>query len=957
MTKYCFIVIAVLFCAFSYAQSPTIFHRGYPLVPPAEMKPDTSLVNISGLQLKDGNYVSLDGIVPEGDSTIHFLLITKFMKKGDIAWSQKIALGANLGSVGSASMYQSSNDSIYFSASLFNGSDRQLIGALEPKDGKGLWMKVYTNDSDESLASASSNLLVEGTKDSLAHQLLNFNDGENNLLILNKMLRNGTLFESKNINFKDTKNDAYEYLAADYVPQIDGFIATGAIASKNGDLPLAVMTKFDLKDKVKFSRAYSSPDAQFLPIASGLKITKSGTDFVIIGQYLDLNFADIFSSYFGSFVMKVDSIGKVIWSKIIDQNFAQFNSVNGLTLDDKGNIIISGKLLYNQATFHPFMVSLKADGSQNWFNIYEKSVVDFTNLGKLVSTMDKGLAYFHNDIENQPKNITKLAFIKTDDKGKVGCETPLEDELFVDHTFVSDTILSEETIINANTQEFKPVVAPFSKFDVPILSLNIRPFCPNEEIDFTIFARVKDAVKWEWSDNSKADSLRIFKTGQFSVTVTIEGKYCFMLCDTATAERTDLPEIQALKGPNVCIGAPFKITSSSMAASSVSAKWMKDGKVVAKDVGEITVSELGKYTVTIIDQCGDSAKSDIVIDESIYFPAPSGAITRGVPVCKDKEFTLTANGSGGGGGPYTFLWSENNATTSIITVNKLGTYKVTVTDNCNLTAVQSINVDESVWLPAPSAAISLGTTKVCKNQPFTIFGAAAGGGGEPYKYLWNTGATTESIVSSQLGVYGLTVTDKCDLKDSESITIGSEVYYQNPSLSIETSPDNTFCQTGKLGLIAVPSIEAGGEATYKWSNEATSASILVDGNGSYSVTITDRCNNTATSTKEINDATAGSNCVKFPKVFLPDAKNVIEVTYFGGINLCGVDSSSVNGYTLNIFNRWGKPIFSSTDIKTAWDGTNGNREFYPPDAYVWYARYNVGKFCKNELKGDVTMLR
>lgn len=958
MTKYCFIVIAVLYCALTYAQSPTIFHRGYPLYPAAGAAPDTSVLNISGLQLKDGNYVSLDGMIPQGDSTVHFFLITKYLKKGDIAWTKKIAAGSNLGTSGFGSIYQGTNDSIYFSVTLFDGNNKQLIGALEPKNGNGLWMKAYDNSpNNEIVANIAANLIVEGTGDSLVHQLLNFTDDDGNQLIFNKLKRNGDMIVSKSYKFEDSTKDAYDYSVVDYAAVNDGFISTGNASAQSGGLPIAVFTKFDKDDNPILNKVYASSEAEFFPFYSGIKIANIGKDYVIAGQYYDLNFQDFLSSYLGSFVLKVDSIGNVVWSKIIDKTFAPFNSINGLTVDKDENIIISGKVLYNFSDFHPFMVSVDKDGKQNWLNIYEKSTGDISTLGELFTTMDKGYGYFHYDIDNPTDNILKGAFIKTDDKGKVGCETKLEDILLVDNAFVSDTLFSTIDTIEAKNIEFVPTSGTVS-FDIPILSLNIRPFCPNEKIDWTFDANVRDAVKWEWSDNSKADTLRVFSTGEYSVTVTIDGKYCFMLCDTATVERTDLPQVQALQGPNVCIGAPFTITSSFNAASSVSSKWTKeDGTVVGTNVGSITTSTLGKYTVTIIDQCGDSAKSTITIDESIYFPAPSGFIIRGIPVCKNTEFTLRADGVGGGGGPYTFLWSENGATTSEIKVNKLGTYKVTVTDKCGLTAIQTINVDESVWLPAPTAAISAGATKVCKNTPFILSGAAVGGGGEPYQYLWSTGGTTEVITVDKLGSYALTVTDKCGLTNTKSVNVGSEVYYADPTVSIETSPDNTFCQTGKIGLIATPTSEAGGTITYAWSNGGNAAETLVDGNGSYNVTITDRCSNTATASKDVTDATAGSNCVKFPKIFMPDAQLIEENKLFGGINLCGVDSASVNGYVLNVFNRWGQPVFTSTDITKGWNGRNDNDDSYAPDVYVWYSRYNVGKFCKTETKGDVTLFR
>jgi hypothetical protein len=1026
MSKYCLIVFAVLFSIASYAQDATKFHRGYPIFPSNFLDPDTSIINLSGLQMKDETYISFDGMIPIGDSTVHYYLITNYGKKGDVNWTKKIQLGANLGQPGFCSIYQSSNDSLYFSVSTFDGNNKKLIGALA-KNGNGLWMKAYNNDVTDEDFETTSNEIVEGKKDSLIHQFLNINDGENLTSVVNKLGRDGSLISSKSLAFSDTIGNDYTMNVADYVSAPDGFLATGAMGPADGNgFPIGTFSKFDLNDRIKFSKVYSSLDAEFLPIVVGLKVQQSGTDYVIAGQFIDLNFLDFQSSYFGSFLLKIDSIGNVKWSKVIDRNIAPFNIINGLTIKDNNDIIVAGEIP-GENSFVPFIVSLESDGSQNWFNTYNKSSVDGSALGELFATKDKGYGFFHRDIEDASQGLTKTAFIKTDDKGQVGCDSVMDNTLFVDHRFVSDTIISTETPLKANMENLSPTVTAYSNFDIPILSLAIRPFCPNEVIDWTFDAKVKDAVSWKWSDKSTADTLRVMETGEYSVTVTIEGKYCFMLCDTATLERTDLPTVQALEGPKVCVGAPFIVTSSFTAASPVNSIWTFGGKVIGTNVGSVTGTELGTYTVKIIDQCGDTATSNIKIDDSIYLPNPSAAIAPGAQVCINKEFELTATGFGGGGGPYTFKWSQANETTSKILANKLGSYKVTVTDRCGLTAVAITTIDDNIWLPAPSAAIapvqqvckdaefllSAGATgqgpftflwsngatgetllaktlgdytvtvtdrcgltssakvtvnsdiwlpppsaaialgpQVCKDTDFLLSAGATGQG--PFTFLWNTGATTETLQAKTLGEYTVIVSDRCGLTSSAKVTVTSDIWFGPPKVEIERSSDNTFCQTGKLGLIALgsPSINS-----YTWSNGTNGSEILVDGDGTYIVTVTDKCGLTNTAEIKINNASAGSECMRYAKVFMPEAIDYTENRFFGAINQCGVDSSTVNNYKLNIYNRFGQEVFSTTNLTERWNGSSQDSTPYPPDVFVWYSSYSVGKFCNIVTKGDVTLFR
>jgi gliding motility-associated-like protein len=64
----------------------------------------------------------------------------------------------------------------------------------------------------------------------------------------------------------------------------------------------------------------------------------------------------------------------------------------------------------------------------------------------------------------------------------------------------------------------------------------------------------------------------------------------------------------------------------------------------------------------------------------------------------------------------------------------------------------------------------------------------------------------------------------------------------------------------------------------------------------------------------------------------------------------------VDGFKLQIYNRWGEKIFQSTDPENGWDGTYKGEKM-PPGTYVYVAnlRYSNGK--RDVLKGSVTLIR
>src|SRR5439155_7774861 len=197
-------------------------------------------------------------------------------------------------------------------------------------------------------------------------------------------------------------------------------------------------------------------------------------------------------------------------------------------------------------------------------------------------------------------------------------------------------------------------------------------------------------------------------------------------------------------------------------------------------------------------------------------------------ICAGGSQTFTVNPSGGAA-PYTFVWNTG-ATTSNITVSTAGTYSVTVTDTngCTTSCSATLTVN-----PNPSCSVTPSSATICAggSQTFTV---NPSGGVAPYTFLWNTGATTSNITVSSGGTYSVTVTDTngCSTSCSATLTV-------NPTPSCSVTPSNaTICPDGSQDFTVNPS---GGTApyTFLWNTGATTSNIVVNTNGTYTVTVTD----------------------------------------------------------------------------------------------------------------------
>ncbi|HTO15829.1 MAG TPA: PKD domain-containing protein, partial [Edaphocola sp.] len=111
----------------------------------------------------------------------------------------------------------------------------------------------------------------------------------------------------------------------------------------------------------------------------------------------------------------------------------------------------------------------------------------------------------------------------------------------------------------------------------------------------------------------------------------------------------------------------------------------------------------------------------------------------------------------------------------------------------------------------------------CEGTPVTL---NAGNPGSTY--LWNTGATTQSIVVNATGQYIVTTTNinNCSINDTANVIV-------RPLPIIDLGSDTTICDNSYLVLDA----ENPG-STYLWSTGSTNQIIIVNQEGVYSVLVT-----------------------------------------------------------------------------------------------------------------------
>lgn len=166
-------------------------------------------------------------------------------------------------------------------------------------------------------------------------------------------------------------------------------------------------------------------------------------------------------------------------------------------------------------------------------------------------------------------------------------------------------------------------------------------------------------------------------------------------------------------------------------------------------------------------------------------------------------------------------------------------------DNCGEPKTQEL---ELFIRDIEPLTLALSSTDVTCPEDDVIISSTVTGGGEPYRYLWNTGDTTPTITVNPLvtETYTLSVTDNCIGQTlTQSITVNVPVF---TPIVITGSPDITeICPYLPATLTASASGGFGGY-TYQWSSSngemlgtSTSQSVTPPRTTTYTITVTDMC--------------------------------------------------------------------------------------------------------------------
>jgi len=289
-----------------------------------------------------------------------------------------------------------------------------------------------------------------------------------------------------------------------------------------------------------------------------------------------------------------------------------------------------------------------------------------------------------------------------------------------------------------------------------------------------------------------------------SVSPTINTNYVVIVTDANGCTGADTVHVAInplpvpIVGPNqvICSGQSATLTASG----GVSYNWNPSGSTSSTIT--ISPSTSTTYAVDVID--GFGCQSTAFVNVTVN-PLPVSVPLTPVFIC-GGTFEILNPGSSGPGATY--VWSTG-ATTQTISVNTQGTYVVTITNQFGCSKVSPTTVTVGGQVININNAIS-----ICQGQTATLNPGYTGS-----TFLWDNGATSQTITATTSGIYHVTVTDPNGCTGTIGITLNVNI------LPVANFTPVDVCITQPVAFNDISTVNGDSIVSWSWN--------LGDGNVSF----------------------------------------------------------------------------------------------------------------------------
>jgi len=447
--------------------------------------------------------------------------------------------------------------------------------------------------------------------------------------------------------------------------------------------------------------------------------------------------------------------------------------------------------------------------------------------------------------------------------------------------------------------------------------------CPNDTI--LLIATVIDGTpgySYSWSNSGTTSAVKVFPSATTKYKVTVTDTCGSMAKDSTTITIVNNPLVISSRDTTINCGGIVNLSVHASGDGDYTYSWSNGGSTSSISP---TVTKDTSYIVTVGTPCGSQFKKD-TIKVTVLPPSFHVTLSGTTTICNGQTTVLSASGGN------TYLWSTNATTTSIpVSPTSNQTYSVAVSvGNCVIDTSIAVTVDPTIVVTLTS------NQSICQGDSTTL--VATGGG----TYKWSSGQTTSSIRVAPLVPVTYTVVVSKGCVDSASTGV-----FVKPVL-VTVCCDTTIMEGSSVKLVSSLA------TSYKWMPSTglsctdcptPIANPTVTTTYTLSALDTNGCPAVRTITVTIESPCAD---FKVPTVFTPNNDGINDDFIINVLN--------ASAYNITIYDRWGKQVFTSSNIANYWNGRiNGTDNLVPNGTYY----YVITASCDNieyNKKGFVEVL-
>ena len=405
---------------------------------------------------------------------------------------------------------------------------------------------------------------------------------------------------------------------------------------------------------------------------------------------------------------------------------------------------------------------------------------------------------------------------------------------------------------------------------------------------------------------------------------------------------------------DICVDNLSSLTYYTPAATGSAYEWFVTNGTILTDntlnsievewngigMGEIWYRE---YNPGVSNCEGVSDKLKVRIREGVQVTP----IVSNIPCNGENNGEISLNLSGGKG-QYEVTWN-NGMQGESLTGLAPGTYIATIKD-AGCVIERTFEIEQPDELNVQDIEIS---HSLCHQEAGGSVVVSVNGGSGPYTYRLVNENGEDQVHSSNVLSNLLAGRYVMSISDANGCVVTSEFLVNEPNpieLDFDRLINLSTCPQTSEGEIVAEAKGGVPDYTFTWEAPTMTNGKRLSGlsRGVYSVRITD--SNGCEVVKDI------SVSERFPRAYIP---NTFSPNGDGENDKFQVVSDCPANYQMQIFNKWGNLVFSTTDASDGWDGTSNGKKV--PDGAYAYKVFFVGTIngvvVEEKIHGTVRIFR